>query len=37
MIKLDNLNETEQNLIGSFYVSEKLPAYPAPKPTFCSK
>ena len=23
--------------IGSFYVSVKLPAYPSPKPTFCSK
>ena len=30
MIKLDNWNETEQSLIGSFYVSGKLPTYPFP-------
>ena len=30
MIKLDNLNETEQSLIGLFYVSGKLPTYPFP-------
>lgn len=31
------LSQTVLRLLGSFYVSEKLPTYLSPKPTLCLK